>query len=404
MLHIKPIVSTLLRSKSGPLLLLVQIILSVAIVANASFIINERLKLMARESGIVEEQVFDFSIYNFAPGVNYTEQNLRDVQIVRDIPGVISATSTSMTPLSGGGWSSTLSYGPSKDESKSAPNAAMYYGDEQMAETLGVNIIEGRNFYPEEAQSGHPERANKVIVSKAYANAVWPGESAIGKTIYMGGWGMQALEIIGVVEKLQGAWVNDKNLDYAMIINVELGIMPFTKFLVRAEEGAKTELEPKIIAALHQDNKDRVVDGFTTITDHRDRVYQAHELMASVLSMMVVLLLIITSLGLAGMVMFNIERRTKQIGTRRALGARKRDIVSFFLVENYLLVSVGGLIGAVLAVQLGQQLMNLYSLPKLDIIFPIVTVVGLFILTTVAVVFPARKAAKISPAIATRTV
>ena len=79
MLHIKPILSSLLRSKSGPLLLLLQIILSVAIVANASFIIAERLNLMARESGIVESEVFDFSIYHFDKSTDLVAQDKRDL-------------------------------------------------------------------------------------------------------------------------------------------------------------------------------------------------------------------------------------------------------------------------------------------------------------------------------------
>ena len=155
---------------------------------------------------------------------------------------------------------------------------------------------------------------------------------------------------------------------------------------------------------MHKDNRNRVIEGFTLISEHRKRVYRNHELMATVLSMMVILLLLITSLGLAGMVMFNIERRTKQIGTRRALGAKKRDIISFFLVENYIICLVGGVIGGLVAVQLGQQLMSVYSLPKLELIYPIMTIMGLLLLTTVAVILPARKAAKISPAIATRSV
>jgi putative ABC transport system permease protein len=69
MLHIKPILSSLMRSKSAPVLLLLQIILSVAIVANASFIINERLSLMQRESGYAEDQILTFNLYNFDPAI-----------------------------------------------------------------------------------------------------------------------------------------------------------------------------------------------------------------------------------------------------------------------------------------------------------------------------------------------
>lgn len=118
---------------------------------------------------------------------------------------------------------------------------------------------------------------------------------------------------------------------------------------------------------------------------------------------MVVLLLLITALGLTGMVMFNVQRRTKQIGTRRALGAKKRDIISYFMLENYLICLVGGVLGGLLAMQLGQQLMSIYSLPMLQWQYPLLTLVGLFIVTTFAVIIPAKKAADISPAIATRS-
>ncbi|GIU48436.1 ABC transporter permease [Shewanella sairae] len=403
MLQIKPILSMLTRSKSGPLLLLVQIILSVAIVANASFIIKERVGLISRDSGIAESEVFDLTIYNFDDAIDPNKQNLIDVEIIRNLDGVKAATSSSMTPLSGGGWSSNFTYGSSEEDRKEAPNAALYYGDEQMIPTLGVKLIEGRNFHPDEVSSGGPELASLAIVSADFAKDTFADETAVGQIMYRGNIGEQPIKIIGVVERLQSAWVNNSNINRSVILNTELG-RSFTRYLVRADESAIADLKEAIPAALHEEHPNRVVRGFTTIKEHRNSSYRDHELMATVLSMMVVLLLLITSLGLAGMVMFNIERRTKQIGTRRALGAKKRDIVSFFLVENYLICLTGGGLGALIAVQLGQQLMTLYSLPKLELIYPIVTVAGLLVLTTIAVILPAQKAAKISPATATRSV
>ncbi|GGI80315.1 ABC transporter permease [Shewanella hanedai] len=403
MLQIKPILSTLMRNKSGPILLLIQIILSVAIVANASFIISERIALMDRDSGTAEEEVFNFRLYSFDSSIELESQLQRDIRTIRDLPGVMDASATSMVPLSGGGWSSGYTVGNTEETAKDTESAAVYYGDEHMLNTLGVDLIEGRNFYEEEVLTGSPDLATHGIVSKAFAKASWGDEPAIGQIMYAGDFGDKPIQIIGVVDKLQGAWVNSSYLDNSVILNINL-VNVFTKVLVRAEVGTLAQLKEAIPAALHKDNRNRVIEGFTLISEHRKRVYRNHELMATVLSMMVVLLLLITSLGLAGMVMFNIERRTKQIGTRRALGAKKRDIISFFLVENYIICLVGGVIGGLVAVQLGQQLMSVYSLPKLEPIYPIMTIMGLLLLTTVAVILPARKAAKISPAIATRSV
>jgi len=403
MLQIKPILSTLMRNKSGPILLLIQIILSVAIVANASFIISERIALMDRDSGTAEEEVFNFRLYSFDSSIDLESQIQRDIRAIRELPGVIDAATTSMVPLSGGGWSSGYTVGSSEEKAKDTEGAAIYYGDEHIVNSLGVELIEGRNFYEEEILTGSPDLATHGIVSKAFAKETWGDEPAIGQIMYAGDFGEMPIKIIGVVDKLQGAWVNSSYLDNSVILNVQL-VNVFTKVLVRAEVGTLAQLKEAIPATLHKDNRNRVIEGFTLISEHRKRVYRNHELMATVLSMMVVLLLLITSLGLAGMVMFNIERRTKQIGTRRALGAKKRDIISFFLVENYIICLAGGVIGALVAVQLGQQLMSLYSLPQLELIYPLVTVAGLIVLTTIAVIVPARKAARISPAIATRSV
>lgn len=399
MLHIKPIFSSLLRSKSGPILLLIQIILSVAIVANASFIIQERLALMQRDSGIKESEVLTLSLYNFDSSIDKTAQNKIDQQILRGLPNVIAATSTNMLPLSGGGWSSTLNLGPDPDSAKSTPQFAMYLGTDHTIETLGLKLIEGRNFYPHELKDNLDSPSRLAIISSALAKAVWPDESALGKVLYEGK--DAQITVIGVVDKLQGAWIDSAELENSMIQNVDYG---GSSYMVRAKPEHHAELKTAITAALLAENPNRVLDRFKTIEALKESSYRDHQLMITVLTMMVVLLLLITSLGLTGMVMFNIQRRTKQIGTRRALGAKKRDIISYFLVENYLICLAGGVLGGLLAIQLGQQLMKIYSLPMLDLSYPILTVAGLFVVTTLAVYLPARKAANISPATATRSV
>ncbi|MCU8023969.1 MULTISPECIES: FtsX-like permease family protein [unclassified Shewanella] len=399
MLHIKPILSSLFRSKSGPILLLIQIILSVAIVANASFIIQERLVLMQRDSGIKESEVLTFSLFNFDPLIDKTAQNKIDQQILRGLPNVIDATSTNMLPLSGGGWSSTLNLGPDPDSAKSTPQFAMYLGTDHTIETLGIKLIEGRNFYPHELKDNLDSPSRLAIISSVLAKAIWPDESALGKVLYEGK--DTQITVIGVVEKLQGAWIDSSSLENSVIQNVDYGS---SSYMVRAKPEFHAELKDTIKKALLAENPNRVLDGFKSIEALKDSSYRDHKLMITVLTMMVVLLLLITSLGLTGMVMFNIQRRTKQIGTRRALGAKKRDIISYFLVENYLICLAGGVLGGLLAIQLGQQLMKIYSLPMLDLSYPLITVAGLFIVTTLAVYLPARKAANISPATATRSV
>ncbi|WP_219013446.1 ABC transporter permease, partial [Shewanella algae] len=326
-------------------------------------------------------------------------QNKVDQQILRRLPNVVTATSTNMLPLSGSGWSTTLNLGPDPETSKTTPQLAMYLGTEHTLETLGVKLVDGRNFYANEINDDVNGSNKLVIISKALADEVWPSESAVGKTLWADR--DENVTVIGVVDKLQGAWVDSKDLEYSLIQNVD-----YTGhfYMVRAPSEHHKALKEQILEALMKENPNRVIDDFQSIQEVKQSSYRDHELMVSVLSMMVILLLLITSLGLTGMVMFNIQRRTKQIGTRRALGATKADILSLFLTENYLICIAGGLLGACLAVVLGQQLMQHYDLPQLDLIYPLLTVVGMLLVTTVAVVLPARRAANISPAMATRSV
>ncbi|MCL1044532.1 FtsX-like permease family protein [Shewanella sp. 1_MG-2023] len=402
MLHIKPILSSLMRSKSGPVLLLLQIILSVAIVANASFIIHERLTMMQRDSGLMEEQVLSFNVYNFDPAIDNIQQNVIDQQILRGLPNVIDASSTNMMPLSGSGWMDRYVDSADEDTAKSMPGFALYLGNEHLLNVMGAKLIEGRNFRPEEINTQLDQSGMVAMVSKPLAEEFWGDESPVGKIMYQGA---QTIEIIGVIEKLQGAWVNHENFEYSVIQNIDFGGGLKNKtYMVRALPEHIPALEEAIVKAFHAENPNRVIDGFSSLLDMKKESYSNHRLMATLLSMMVILLLLITALGLTGMVMFNIQRRTKQIGTRRALGAKKRDIVNFFMVENYMICLAGGVIGGLLSLQLGQQLMSLYSLPMLPMTYPIAAIAGLLIVTTLAVIFPALKAAKISPAMATRSV
>ncbi|RLV61688.1 FtsX-like permease family protein [Parashewanella curva] len=405
MLNIKPIISALWRSKSGPVLLLLQIILSVAIVANASFIIHERLQKMNRESGIAEAEVFTVNIYNFGENVDYDLQRRKDIEAIKNLPDVKNASLVSMIPMSGSGWSSSFTreaFDRNK-ENQEEVSAGIFFNDHNFIDTLGLKLIEGRNFRIEEIDYSPNAKDVKAIVSRAFATAMWGEGPAVGKTFFNGP--DESAEVVGVLEYLQGDSVGRSTFQHGVIFSYDfVRAGKNAIYAVRANPKDIPQLKKDIKDALLADNPYRVFQGFETIAEIRVDAYRNDALMVTALSMIIVLLLVIASLGLSGMVMFNIQKRTKQIGTRRALGAKKRDIIQQFLVENYLICSLGALLGGILAMQLGSQLMRHYDLPMLDLSYVFVTVAGLFVVTTIAVLLPARKAAAISPAIATRSV
>ena len=115
------------------------------------------------------------------------------------------------------------------------------------------------------------------------------------------------------------------------------------------------------------------------------------------------LLLLVTALGIIGLASFWVQQRTKQIGIRRALGATRAQILRYFQTENFLLAGIGIVVGMLLAYLLNQWLMGRYELPRLPLLYLPVGAVLLWLLGQIAVFGPARKAASIPPAVATRS-
>jgi putative ABC transport system permease protein len=116
------------------------------------------------------------------------------------------------------------------------------------------------------------------------------------------------------------------------------------------------------------------------------------------------LLLGISSLGIFGLGTFNVSTRTRQIGTRRAVGARRGDILRYFMVENGLITTGGIVVGSLLALGVGYWLSMQYSLPRLDLYFLVGGVLVLWTIGQIAAWHPARRASRVSPSVATRTV
>jgi putative ABC transport system permease protein len=99
-----------------------------------------------------------------------------------------------------------------------------------------------------------------------------------------------------------------------------------------------------------------------------------------------------------------VNTRTRQIGTRRAVGARRRDIVRHFMTENWLITTLGVFAGCGLALAAGHWLATQYELPRLDLYYLVAGVAGLWLVGQLAAWQPSLKAAKVSPAMATRNV
>jgi putative ABC transport system permease protein len=153
-----------------------------------------------------------------------------------------------------------------------------------------------------------------------------------------------------------------------------------------------------------EDHAKRVIIGLTALDQAKAEYNASDTLMLRMLIVLITVLLLVTALGIFGLTVFNINKRTKQIGTRRALGARKSAIISYFLVENAIICVVGTIIGSIAALFLGRVLLKHFSIPALDSMYILFTALFVIVISLLSVLMPANKAANISPSIATRSI
>jgi putative ABC transport system permease protein len=404
-LNLRPILSALLRNRTGAVLVALQIALALAILVNATYIVKQRVDSINRPTGIDDANLFVIESSGFTSRYDYATSVRDDLAYLRGLNGVIAATPTNAVPLSGSGSASTLYKAPGHKFSD-ASDAFIYEMDEQGLQTLGAHLIAGRNFRKEEIMP--PTTADnqlrpvpQIVVTQELAQALFTDGNALGKVTYdpLG----RPITIIGVINNIVGPWTFG-NYGGRAFFAPEQPLLYGFQYLVRTQPGRRDEIMRIAEEHLSQSDPNRVIKSVHSLDLYEKATFLSQRITAISLVIVTALLLAIAALGIFGLATFNVSTRTKQIGTRRAIGARKRDIIRHFLVENGLITTTGIVVGCALALGLGYELSRQYNLPRLDLYYLVGGVLVLWVLGQLAARQPAGRAAAISPSVATRTV
>jgi len=410
-MEIRPILSALMRNKTGPVLVALQVALSLAILTNAMHVVNERRTAMARPSGLSDEHA---TFYISALNLNNdsAEQQLatmkREADVLRAVPGVASVANVSQMPLSRSG--SNNSVAVDRHQVRETTTASTYISGDSVVKTFGLNLVEGRDFLPQELvdvnENESRDLPKQVIITKPLAEKMWPGAAAVGKTMYFGtGEDAQGVLVVGVVERLQAAHVSlDPVSEYSAIIPARVYGNPGNLYAIRTEPGQRDRVMKEAEAALRKSSANPMILRLKTVDDDRKDLYRSDAALSWMLVTVSVLLLIITSSGIVGMASLWVTQRRKQIGVRRALGARKIDILRYFIMENFMITSAGVFGGVTLGLALNHLLVSKLEMARLPSGYLIGGAVVFWALGILAAYGPAWRAASISPATATRSV
>ncbi len=403
-MDIRPILSTLRRHKTASALIVIEIALSCAIVCNALFLIGTRLDRIGRDTGMANDEIVRINTAGIGSNDNPDAAVKTDLAALRAVPGVKYATSTNHVPFDSSSWNSSVSI--KADQQIPSMNVGVYLGDEQLLETFGLKIVAGRDFLPEEyLDMGQLEgdfAIPSLLVTRAMAEKLFPGENAVGKLLH-DSWGDEPIKIVGVVDTLIRPNDNEgaASAGYSML----LPIRPTSgRFAIRTSPERREEVLKAAVAALEKVNRSRIIMDQGTFTDVIGEYYRQDKAMAWLLGAVCIALMVVTALGIVGLASFWVQQRTKQIGVRRALGATRGQILRYFQTENFLLATLGIVLGMLGAFGLNQLLMKYYELPRLPAMYLPIGAVALWVLGQIAVYGPAKRAAAVPPAVATRSV
>ncbi|UNK56408.1 ABC transporter permease [Pseudoxanthomonas daejeonensis] len=412
-MDIRPILSTLMRHKTAASLIVIEIALTCAIICNALFMISDRLTQIREISGLAEDELVRVQILSIGSDADQNARTRTDLVALRGIPGVKDATVLNQVPFVNSSWNSGVRL--KQEQQQSTLSATTYMAEDQFIETLGLKLVAGRDFNADEYSDasslldGLTDGDNGIpgaIITRALADKLFPGEDPIGKGFYS--WSDKPTRVVGVVENL----VRPSNQggptarEYSMVFPLRPHYNLGGNYLIRTSPERRAEVLEAAKKVLQANGADRIImeENTKTVEELRGEFFQAPRAMAWLLGIVCVVLLLVTALGIVGLASFWVQQRTKQIGVRRALGATRGQILRYFQTENFLLASIGIALGMLLAFAINQLLMGKYEMARLPLFYLPAGAVLLWALGQVAVWAPARRAASIPPAVATRSV
>ncbi|MHB1589835.1 MAG: ABC transporter permease [Metallibacterium scheffleri] len=406
----RPILSALRRHKIAAFLIVLEIALAFAIVSNAVYMVIGRLQRIDLRSGIDERSLVLLQLATAGKQNGSVASAQTDLSALRAIPGVESASVVNTLPLSGSQWGLAYATHPVHNFNDGAP-APIYFGGPDLLQTLGIRVLQGAAFQPSAYRDLTPKdvfktfvNARQALITEAYAKRLWPHASAVGKVMYMG---ETPVLVDGVVSNIIKPYINanaeDPSNYYGVISPLRTSPVMYAWYALRCPPAECARVLKAAAAKLQAMHPTETLIKQESFAHMRQRYFRDDRSMAWLLVSTIIALLGVTAIGIVGLASFWVQQRTRQIGVRRALGARRIDILRYFQTENFLLATVGIALGCAAAIGINVWLMAHYAVPRLPIIYLPIGAVALWVLGQLAVLGPALRAARVPPTTAMRS-
>ena len=382
-----------LRGKLLPSVVAAQVALCLMLLVGAGLFIRTLQNLRAVNAGFEHEGVLLVDVAGKRPVTFYSEA----VEILQRLPGVVSASVSTNTPLSGAGWSEKVTIDGRTQEREPAFLAV----SPSYFETLRIPLLRGRAF----SAGDQGPRATVAIVNEAFARRYFPRQDPLGHHFAATVAQPEAdLEIVGVVSNVIA---NDLRTAppptvYVPYFQVQVMSQNFSSLQVRAA-GSLTTLADAIRRELQPRMPGTPVE-VRSLSAQVDSASVRERLVTTLASGLGVVALVLAAVGLYGLLAYSVAARSKEIGIRVALGAQPRNVITLVLRQGVGLVVVGILMGLAGAAALARLVEGmLFGLAPLD---PMTFAAVSGVLAAVAFAascIPARRATRVDPLVSIRT-
>ena len=372
-----------------------QVALSVTLLAGASLLIASFVRLSQQETGFRTDNLWIGAVR--LPTANYPDPEVRArfgerlLDELRKAPGVQEAAITNVLPLEGG--SRTYYARPDRNpppvpQRPIAPNHSVSPG---YFRTLGIPLIAGRDIDERDTL----DRPKVMLISKAGAAKIFPGENPIGKEFLLGG-AQERVEIVGVVgdvRSLQLTRLNDAEFYRPWAQEAS----PYLRLAVRAS-GKTDDTLKTVRAVLDRIDSGRPIFNTGTLAENVEGAVGQQRMMMTLLASFAGIALVLATIGIYGAVAYTVAQRTGEIGVRMALGAQTMDVLRLVIAQGMKPVLFGLIAGLAAALALGRLLTaQLYQTSPHNPLLLAATAGVLALAALLACLFPARRATLLNP-------
>ena len=404
-MNIKALFKSLLLRKFTTGLLILQLAITLGLLVNSVILAFDTNEKVSQATGIDNDNILIMSTHPTSGDYRdldyYRSIATQDMAKLNEIPGVNSVSVTNQLPIRSRGMLSNthdLDNPEQENTDKYLQDVKYILAQEDLMDAMGLSLIEGRFLNKNDQLDFGSEEKHNIVITESLKKALYGDDSAIGQETNNG-------FIVGVIKDIILDPTLPKNKQYGLFINTIMEYIFTGRFyVINVEPGQMSNVRSKVADTILAVQPERDIFSVFTMTEHLSLFYRDDQGLADLFLMLCGLMLFVTAISSYAYSQFHISRQKKFIGIRRALGARKKDILLYVLTENWLVYGIGCLLGILVAFGFNILLSQYIVLSKPDMMLFVLATGIIFISGTLATWLPANSTSNISPVVATKTV